>query len=658
MAQVPTAIVAKVLQKHMAATSGPVLLDGFPRTADQIDIVATVGLVKHVLFLDAPEEVLLQRLSKEDCGDTVALLAQFTDHCLPVISMYDDAGLVQRIDTSVSMEDVYFAMVDVLSAVLPPPPVPWVPEYKATTVVPDHAVVGGAETTNSYTRVSLPLITRTDIPMTRKTKIVCTLGPACWEEDQLAELLHAGCNVARFNFSHGDHAGHQKVLDRFRKVCAEKGSTAAVLLDTKGPEIRTAMLRDGKDIQLDAGQELVLHAAGDDYTTFEGFKDEATGETVIGCSYAALAQSVKPGNRILWADGSVVFVVKEILDEKNVLCTCLNSKKLGQRKNGNLPGVKVDLPVLMEKDIDDLQNFACKNQMDYVAISFVQSGEDVQFVRRVLDEAGGENIKIISKIENEAGLVNFDDILKYTDGVMVARGDLGMEIPSEKVPLAQKWMITRCNIAGKFVVTATQMLESMCGNPLPTRAEMTDVANSVLDGTDCTMLSGETANGIDPANACATMARIAANAELACSYQAVSSFTRDFTAKPFSASEAVGMAVTYAALDAAAALVVALVDDPAIVLAIAKYRPCVPVVVVTTSPQLARATNSLFGIFPCLVADSSAVQVSAALGTARKLGLFRAAEGAVILLGKDLSLVVRNSGKASVATTAFRPNFG
>eukprot|EP01043_Picozoa_sp_COSAG02_P055174 COSAG02_NODE_6358_length_3627_cov_4.287698_4_plen_399_part_01 len=261
-ALVPTAIVAAVLQKHMNASDGPVLLDGFPRTADQIDIVGTVGIVKGVLFLDAPEEVLLQRLSKEDCGDSVALLAQFTDHCLPVISMYDDAGLVHRIDASASMEDVHFEMLSVLRAVLPPPPNPWVPEYKATTIVPEHAVVGGADSTNSYTRISVPLITRTDIPMTRKTKIFCTLGPACWEEDQLASLLDAGCNVARFNFSHGDHAGHQKVLDRFRKVCAEKGSTAAVLLDTKGPEIRTAMLKDGKDIQLEAGQELTLFAAG------------------------------------------------------------------------------------------------------------------------------------------------------------------------------------------------------------------------------------------------------------------------------------------------------------------------------------------------------------------------------------------------------------
>jgi len=249
--------------------------------------------------------------------------------------------------------------------------------------------------------------------------------------------------------------------------------------------------------------------------------------------------------------------------------------------------------------------------------------------------------------------------MKYTDGEMGARGHQGMEIPSEKVPLAQKWMITKCNIAGKFCVTATQMLESMCGNPLPTRAEMTDVSNSVLDGTDCTMLSGETANGIDPANACATMAAIAANAELACSYRSVTSFIRDFTAKPFSSAEAVGMNIAYAAIDTKAALVVSLVDDTAIVNAIAKYKPSVPVVIVTTSSELARSTNGLFGIFPCLVSDNSGVLVSAALGAARKLGLFRAAEGAVILLDKDLSMHIRNNsggGAGSAPPSPFRGN--
>ena len=349
------------------------------------------------------------------------------------------------------------------------------------------------------------------------------MGPKCWSEEGIGALLDAGLGVARFNFSHGEHAAHQEVLDRFRATCAKKaaelqgkyGSAAptwACLMDTKGPEVRTAMLKDGKDIELEAGQEIIVYAAGDEYTSFEGYKTPE--ETKIGVSYAKLCQSVKPGNRLLFADGSVVIEVVEILDEKNLKGKVLNSKKLGQRKNGNLPGVKVELPVLQPKDVDDVQNFCAKNKMDYIAVSFVQSGEDVKLVRKTLDDAGGQNVKIISKIENEAGLENFDEILRETDGIMVARGDLGMEIPSEKVALAQKMMVTKCQVAGKFVICATQMLESMIDNPLPTRAEMTDVANAVLDGCDCTMLSGETANGAFPADAVSTMAAIAQNGEL------------------------------------------------------------------------------------------------------------------------------------------------
>jgi pyruvate kinase len=217
----------------------------------------------------------------------------------------------------------------------------------------------------------------------------------------------------------------------------------------------------------------------------------------------------------------------------------MNSNKLGERKNCNLPGVKVDIPVLTAKDIDDLQNFCCAHDMDYVAASFVQSAEDVKFIRAILDEAGGKNIKIISKIENQAGLTNFDEILKYTDGVMVARGDLGMEIPSEKVALAQKMLITKCTIAGKFVITATQMLESMITNPLPTRAEMTDVANAVFDGTDAVMLSGETANGEFPSEAVATMAAIVTNAEHAQNNRSLYNFIRNHTSKPMTDVEAI-----------------------------------------------------------------------------------------------------------------------
>ncbi len=383
----------------------------------------------------------------------------------------------------------------------------------------------------------------------RSTKIVCTLGPKVWSEEAMHGLLDAGMNMARFNFSHGDHKAHGGVLERFRSVCAahaekfrkEKGTSMApvwaTMLDTKGPEIRTAMLRDHQAIQLEANQEIIVQAVGDDYVNFEGYKTPT--ETRIGLSYAGLCQSMSPGKRILLADGTISIEVLEILNETELRGRVMNTQKLGERKNCNLPGVKVDIPVLTVKDIDDLQNFCCLYEMDFVAASFVQSAEDVKFIRGILDDAGGKNIKIISKIENQAGLINFDEILKYTDGVMVARGDLGMEIPSEKVALAQKMLITKCNIAGKFVITATQMLESMITNPLPTRAEMTDVANAVFDGTDAVMLSGETANGDFPTDAVATMAAIVTNAEHAQNNRSLYNFIRNHTSKPMTDVEAI-----------------------------------------------------------------------------------------------------------------------
>jgi hypothetical protein len=233
----------------------------------------------------------------------------------------------------------------------------------------------------------------------RCTKIVCTLGPACWSEETLGRLIDAGMNIARFNFSHGDHKGHGEVLERFRKVAADKKSNVACLMDTKGPEIRTAMLRDHKPITLEANQDIIVEAVGDKYTEFAGYKTEE--ETRIGLSYAKLCESVLPGNRILIADGTVVIEVKEIVNETTLRGTVLNSKELGERKNCNLPGVVVDIPVLTPKDIDDVQNFCAKHKMDFIAASFVQSGEDVRFIRKTLDDAGGQNVRIISKIENE-----------------------------------------------------------------------------------------------------------------------------------------------------------------------------------------------------------------------------------------------------------------
>eukprot|EP00798_Chlamydomonas_sp_ICE-L_P012268 gene12268-15414_t len=431
----------------------------------------------------------------------------------------------------------------------------------------------------------------------RKTKIVCTMGPACWSEEGMGKLLDAGMNVGRLNFSHGDHVAHQAVLDRLRMVAKKKGRRIATLLDTKGPEVRTAMVRGGKDIDLIAGQEVTLVAVGADYVNWEGFKDEETGETKIGISYDKLCQSVKPGFKILISDGTLSIQVLEILSEKELKGKCLNSKKLGARKNCNLPGVKVDIPVLTPKDVEDLQQFCVKNKMDFVAASFVQTADDVRFIRKTLDEVGGHAVKIISKIENAAGLEHYDGILQESDGIMVARGDLAMEIPSEKVALAQKMLITKANIAGKVVITATQMLESMCSNPLPTRAEMTDVANAVFDGTDAVMLSGETANGAFPDTAVATMAAITANAENTNCYTATHCFIRDHSMKPFSRGEAFGALAASTMVECNAELIIVISTKSLSAAMAAKYRPSVPIIVVTTCNRVANQCCLTFGSY-------------------------------------------------------------
>ncbi|PNH10739.1 Pyruvate kinase, partial [Tetrabaena socialis] len=457
------------------------------------------------------------------------------------------------------------------------------------------------------TKVGLDLVTGPTDVRQRKTKVICTLGPKCWSEEGLGMLVDNGMNVARFNFSHGSHADHQAVLDRLRDVLVAKGAEhrVALMLDTKGPEvrvvIRTAMLRGGKDISLEAGQELTVVAVGEDYIKWEGFKDEATGETKIGLSYAHLCRDVKVGGMIKIGDGQITLEVLEITSPTELRARALNSKTLGQRKNCNLPGVHVELPVLGPNDVRDVQQFAVKNKMDFVAASFVQSADDVNFIRRTLDEVGGQGVRIISKIESTAGLVNYDAILAATDGIMVARGDLAMEIPSEKVALAQKMMITKANIAGKFVVTATQMLESMTSAPLPTRAEMTDVANAVFDGTDAVMLSGETANGAFPELALSTMAAIAANAEVGTNYPQVYDFIRDFSARPMSTAEAVLGCAAKNVLDVDAALILVISSTGESARLVSKYRPRVPVLLVTDSLAAARSCAPSFGILVSIV---------------------------------------------------------
>ena len=331
----------------------------------------------------------------------------------------------------------------------------------------------------------------------KKTKIVCTIGPKTESKEILSELLKAGMNVMRLNFSHGDYEEHGKRIENLKEAIAETGIRAAVLLDTKGPEIRTIKLEGGNDVSLVAGQEF----------TFTTDKSVIGNNKIVAVTYEGFTSDLKPNDTVLVDDGLIAMEVIEVSGNE-VKCIVKNNGDLGENKGINLPGVSVNLPALAPKDINDLK-FGCEKDVDFIAASFIRKAEDVLEVRRVLDENGGQNIKIISKIENQEGLDNFDKILEVTDAVMVARGDLGVEIPVEEVPFAQKMMIEKCNEAGKPVITATQMLDSMIKNPRPTRAEANDVANAIIDGTDAVMLSGETAKGKYPVEAVKVMSRIA-----------------------------------------------------------------------------------------------------------------------------------------------------
>ena len=330
----------------------------------------------------------------------------------------------------------------------------------------------------------------------KKTKIICTIGPSSETKETLKELLKSGMNMMRLNFSHGNYEEHKKKIDNFRAAQAETGIRAALMLDIKGPKIRTTKLKDGKNVNIVSGQEFII-------TTDKSVIGD---EKMVAVTYEDIIQDVKVGEKLLIDDGLLQFSIKEITGNK-IICIALNNGELGENKGVNLPKAKVSLPAISEKDKNDLI-FGCQQGVDYVAASFIRKADDVKDVRKVLDENGGKNILIISKIETQEGIDNFDEILKVSDGIMVARGDLGVEIPIEDVPIAQKMMIEKCNAAGKVVITATQMLDSMIKNPRPTRAEVNDVANAILDGTDCIMLSGESANGKYPVEAVRVMTRI------------------------------------------------------------------------------------------------------------------------------------------------------
>ena len=463
--------------------------------------------------------------------------------------------------------------------------------------------------------------------LTKKTQIVCTIGPSCWSVERLVEMIDEGMSVARLNFSHGDHEVHGQTVAKIREACRLRpGCHVAIMLDTKGPEIRTGTLEDGKAVDLVGGSELILTT---DYT----FKGNAG---KIACSYPLLPKSVKPKGKILMADGSIVLEVTEI-GEDFVKTRVLNSGKLGEKKNMNLPGCKVELPVIGEKDRNDLVNFGIPQGVNFIAASFVQKADDVREIRAILGPRG-RHIRIISKIENQAGLQHFDEILAESDAIMVARGDLGMEIPPEKVFLAQKMMISKCNLAGKPVITATQMLESMCKNPRPTRAEASDVANAVLDGTDCVMLSGETAGGDFPIHSVHIMRRICEEAESVIDYYSLFNSIRDgviASKQTLDIPESVASSAVKAATDASCKLIIALTETGHTARLLAKYRPAQPILALSAGESTSRHLQICRGVISLQVPSFQGTEhvILSAIEHAKELGLCKKGDRVVVVHG-------------------------
>uniref|UniRef100_A0A0D9VTI4 Pyruvate kinase n=1 Tax=Leersia perrieri TaxID=77586 RepID=A0A0D9VTI4_9ORYZ len=476
-----------------------------------------------------------------------------------------------------------------------------------------------------------------------KTKIVCTLGPASRSVEMCVRLLRAGMCVARFNFSHGSHEYHQETLDNLRKAMDYTGVLCAVMLDTKGPEIRTGFLKDGKPIQLKQGKEITI-------TTNYSIKGD---ENLISMSYHNLAIDLKPGSSVLCADGTITLTVLSCDREQSLVrCRCENSALLGERKNVNLPGVIVDLPTLTEKDKVDILQWGVPNKIDMIALSFVRKGSDLKLVRCVLGEHA-KSILLMSKVENQEGVANVDEIIANSDAIMVARGDLGMEIPIEKIFYAQKVMIHKCNIQGKPVVTATQMLESMIKSPRPTRAEATDVANAVLDGTDCVMLSGETAAGAYPELAVQTMANICLKAELYLDYPFIFNKISSEAPVPLAPLESLASSAVQMANISKASLILVLTRGGTTARLVAKYRPSMPVLSVVvlelkidenfnwTCSDEAPARHSLIsrGLIPMLSSatpkafdsESTEEAINSAIHYAKKLGVCNLGDSVVAL---------------------------
>ena len=469
----------------------------------------------------------------------------------------------------------------------------------------------------------------------RKTKMICTVGPASESEEILEQIIKAGMNASRHNFSHGDHEEHRGRIEKVRAIAKKLNKQIAIVLDTKGPEIRTGKFEPNK-VELQMGTEFTIYAGGD-----------VVGDTTkCSVTYEGLAKDVKPGNTILIDDGLVGLTVKEI-EGNAIKCVVNNTGLVGTHKGVNVPGVSIKLPALTAKDEADLK-FGCEMGVSAVAASFIRKADDVLAIRKLLNENGGENILIISKIENQEGVDNIDAILEASDGIMVARGDLGVEIPIENVPGVQKMIIQKCNAAGKPVVTATQMLDSMMRNPRPTRAEVSDVANAIYDGTDAIMLSGESANGTYPVEAVQTMARIAETTEAQLQYKvAVSNAKHHIPA----IAGVISRATCNAAAELEAAAILTSTQSGATAKRISQCRPECPIVAVTPCDKVAKQLVFSWGVFPILAdkMESTDEMMEKSVAISKERGYVKAGDTVVLAAGVPVDKIgATNLMKVSV----------
>jgi pyruvate kinase len=453
----------------------------------------------------------------------------------------------------------------------------------------------------------------------RKTKIVCTIGPSSESLENTKKLIKAGMNVARLNFSHGDFEEHGNRIINIRKANAELGTSVAILLDTKGPEIRLGKLKE-EPIELNQGETITL-------TTEEILGDRNR----IPVTYSNLPNDLTVGSTVLIDDGLIGLTVEEIQGTE-ILCRIVNSGPIKSKKGVNVPGVKISLPGITEKDANDIV-FGIEQGVDFIAASFVRKASDVLEIRELLERHNAGHIQIISKIENQEGVDNLDEILEVSDGLMVARGDLGVEIPAEEVPLVQKNMIKKCNRVGKPVITATQMLDSMQRNPRPTRAEASDVANAIFDGTDAIMLSGETAAGRYPVESVQTMSRIAERAEGSLEYREI--FTKQANAQQTTVTEAISQAVANSALDLKAKAIITSTQSGFTARMVSKYKPKSPIIAVTTDEKVMRRLSLIWGVLAVLgpEADTTDEMFENAVKGGMSTGLLSLGDTVVITAG-------------------------